>query len=367
MEGLPIASKPYTVLLKYHEFIDHELKQLEEAGIISQSMSNWASPLQVVPKKQGHMETSYSQGSNNFNLQLCIDYRKLNSHVQTACQIKANSSLGKVISSYLLLTINSISAHFHGCKYFSTINLRLGYYHIKLSKQAAEKTVFITNKGKWIFHSLPFSINICLSAFSFVLEKVLVQCSEYTLNYLDDIMIFSEMWESHLRYLEEVFKWLQDLDLKIKCRKCEFFKSKVHYLGYLVGTDDVQPLPEKVATIEALEPHRNIDELWHFLGLVGFYRKFIPFFADVTACLNTMLRNGAMFKWTKQCNNAFNLLKSDLVKMARLQFPNPNKMLKLFPDVSKHSYSSILHQEEVSDQPKCGAPSCSYKIFFRLI
>ena len=123
-------------------------------------MSNWTSSILIVPKKRDHMETSNSQGSNNFNLWLCINYRKLNSHIQTAHQIKTDGSLGKVISNYPLLTIDSILAHFKGGKYFSTIDLTLGYYHIKLSKEAAEKTVFITNKGKWIFHSLPFSINI---------------------------------------------------------------------------------------------------------------------------------------------------------------------------------------------------------------
>ena len=102
-------------------------------------------------------------------------------------------------------------------------------------------------------------------------------------------MVFSETWESHLRHLEEVFKWLQDTNLKIKCSKCEFFKSKVHHLGYLEGTNGVQPLPEKVATIQALELPKDIKELWHFLGLVGFYRKLIPFFVNITACLNTML------------------------------------------------------------------------------
>ena len=96
------------------------------------------------------------------------------------------------------------------------------------------------------------SISVCLHFH--ILEKVLVQCLEYALNYLDDIMVFSEMWESHLRHLEEVFKWLKDRDLKIKCSKCEFFKSKANYLGYLVGTNDVQPLPEKVTATGALKP-----------------------------------------------------------------------------------------------------------------
>ena len=87
-----------------------------------------------------------------------------------------------------------------------TINLRLDYYHIKLSKEAVEKMALVTDKGKWVLNSLPFGINIGPSTFSYVLGKVLVQCSEYTLNYLDDIMVFLETWQSHLMHLEEVFK-----------------------------------------------------------------------------------------------------------------------------------------------------------------
>ena len=159
--------------------------------------------------------------------------------------------------------------HFNGCKYFSTTDLRLVYYHIKHSKEAVYKTTFITNKGKWIFHSLPFGIHIGPSVFLYVLGKVLAQYMEFALNDLNDIMVFSETWQGHLWHPEEVFKWLQDADLKIKCSKCKFFKSKVHYLGYLIGTDGVQPLPKKAAAIQALEPPKDIEELQHFLGLVS--------------------------------------------------------------------------------------------------
>ena len=209
MEGPPIALKPYTIPLKYYEFMDHKIKQLEEVGIISQSMSNWASPALVVPKKEECVDTSNNPGSSKngkSNLQMCIYYRKLSPRIQTACQIKANCSLGKIISNYPLPTIDSILVGFNGCKFFSTIDLSCGYYHIQLTKEAAEKTVFITNKGKWIFHSLPFRINIGSSAFSCVLGKVLTQCTKFTLNYLDDIMIFSETWQEHLGHLNKVFK-----------------------------------------------------------------------------------------------------------------------------------------------------------------
>ena len=120
-EGPPIASKPYTVPSKYLEFVDHEIKQLEEAGIISWSLSDWASPILVVPKMKECAEissnTSGRSKNSKFNLQLCINYRKLNSQIQTACQIKASGSLGKVISNYPLPTIDSILAHFN--KYWS--------------------------------------------------------------------------------------------------------------------------------------------------------------------------------------------------------------------------------------------------------
>ena len=173
-------------------------------------MSNWASPILVVPKKQDCADADNPQDSNNgkFNLQVCIDYRKLNSHIQIACQIKASGSLGTAISNYPLLIFNSILAHFNGCKYFSTIDLRLGYYHIKFGKQAAEKTVLVTDKGIWIFHSLPFGINISPSVSLYVLGKVLTQCMEFTLNYLNDVTVFSKTWQGHLQNLEEVFKQL---------------------------------------------------------------------------------------------------------------------------------------------------------------
>ena len=110
-------------------------------------------------------------------------------------------------------------------------------------------------------------------------------------------------------------------------------------------------LPENITAIEALELPKDIEEVRHFLGLVGFYRKFIPFFADVTACLNTMLQKGAVFTWTEQCGSTFKLLKLELVKMPMLQYPNPNRPFKLFTDMSKHSYLGILHQEETPSQP----------------
>ena len=169
-------------------------------------------------------------------------------------------------------------------------------------------------------------------------------------------MIFSSTWEEHLEHLKVVFKWLETANLKIKCSKCEFLKTKVHYLAFLVGIDRAQPLPEKVAAIQALQLPKDINKLRQFLGLVGFTGNSYHFFSDITICLNRILRKEATFNWTEQCKNAFKLLKAELAKMPYPQYQNFNKPFKLFTDTSKHSYSRILHQEkqgqEKADKPE---------------
>ena len=134
--------------------------------------------------------------------------------------------------------------------------------------------------------------------------------------------------EDHLRHLEEVFMQLKHADLKIKCSKCKFFKLKVHYLGYMVGIDGVQLLPEKMEAIKNLLAPTNVDELHQFLGITGFYRKFVPFYANITNCLTKLLRKGTEFKWSEQCNSAFNILKEKLCKMPSLKYPDPNQTIQ---------------------------------------
>ena len=171
----------------------------------------------------------------------------------------------------------------------------------------------------------------------------------FALNYLDNIIIFSKSWEDHLEHLEQVFKAIQGTDLKIKKSKCEFFKSKVHYLGYLVGADGVEPLPEKLEVIQKLAAPQNMDELRQFLALIGFYRKSVPFYVNITKCLTRLLKKGMKFKWTEQCESAFNTLIKELSAVPALQYPDPNKPFELFTDASHYCYSGILHQVRKED------------------
>ena len=186
---------------------------------------------------------------------------------------------------------------------------------------------------------------------------------EFALNYLDDIMILLSTWEEHLKHIKAFFKWFEAANLKLKCGKCEFFKTKVYYLGFIVGVYGIQPLSKKVAAIQALQLPKDINGLRQILGLAGFYRKCIPCFADISICLNRMLRRGATFDWTKQCENALKCLKEELTKMPALQYPNPNKPFQLFTDASKHNYSGILHLEK-EGQPNTGEPELIPTAYF---
>ena len=156
-EGPHIVSKPYSVSQKYWDFINQEIKQLEDAGIISHLMSNWASPISVMPKKPD-LNASNTKNNKQFNLRLCIASWKLNNRILTARQIKADGKLGKVVANYPPPTVDNLLACFKDCKHFSTLDLWSGYYHIKLTPEAAEKTAFITDKDKWKFICSPLAL-----------------------------------------------------------------------------------------------------------------------------------------------------------------------------------------------------------------
>ena len=142
--------------------------------------------------------------------------------------------------------IQSLLARLEGCKYFSILDLRIGYHHIGFLEKSKPLTTFTTHSGKFQWNVLPFGIGIGVQAFSFVINKAIGQCSDFATNYLDDIIVFSRMKEDHLKHLKQVFAALQIEDLKIKASKWEFFKSHVCYLGFLIGESGIRCDKSKV-------------------------------------------------------------------------------------------------------------------------
>ena len=230
----PVSSRPYTLPLKHYEWVQREIESLECAGIITKSMSKWASPIVIVPKKSAPGEPPKRR--------LCVNFRKVNELQQEV--ITAGKTKGQ-ISIHPLPKIDEMYAKLKGAKVFSTIDLRSGYHHITLGKSSRAKTAFVTPFGKYEFLMVPFGLAQAPAYFQLLMNKVL-HGLDFAMTYLDDIIIFSKNKLQHLEHLETVFSHLREAGLKMKHSKCDFSKKEIHYLGHLISTEGISPLPNKL-------------------------------------------------------------------------------------------------------------------------
>ena len=255
----PVSSRPYTLPLKHYEWVQREIESLEHAGVITKSMSKWASPIVIVPKKSAPREPPKRR--------LCVDFRKVNELQQEV--ITAGKTKGQ-ISIHSLPKIDEMYVKLKGTKVFSTIDLRSRYHHITLSKSSRAKTAFVTPFGKYKFLMVPFGLAQVPVYFQLLMNKVL-NGLKFAMTYLDNIIIFSENESQHLEHLETVFSCLREAGLKMKQSKCDFFKNEIHYLGHLISPKGISPLPNKLDCIQHMPVPKNMKEIKQFLGLTGYY------------------------------------------------------------------------------------------------
>ena len=274
----PVSSRPYTSPLKHYEWVQREIESLEHSGVITKSMSKWASPIVVVPKKSAPREP--------LKRRLYVDFRKVNELQQEV--ITAGKTKGQ-ISIHPLPKIDEMYAKLKGAKVFSTIDLRSGYHHITLGKSSRAKTAFVTPFGKYKFLMVPFVLAQAPAYFELLMNKVL-KGLKFAMTYLDDIIIFSENESQHLEHLETIFSRLREAGMKMKQSKCDFFKSEIHYLEHLISPEGISPLPNKLDCIQHMPALKNVKEIKQFLGLTGYYRKFVPRFADISRPLTTLTK-----------------------------------------------------------------------------
>ena len=318
-----MSQRPYTLLLKHHDWVKKEIEQLECAGVIEKSLSPWVSPIVIVPKKLGPGEPSKRR--------MCMDYCYINA-LQTEV---ASSSRGYMIL-YPLLKIDEMFAKLCGTKIFTTLDLCSGYYHIGLTKDSIHQT-------SWQV-AFQHGLAQAPSYFQQLMNQVL-QGLDFAIAYLDDIVIFSNNEVEHLQHLETVFKRLQDTGLKLKESKCDFFRSQIHYLGHMLLAEGIQPLPKKLDSITNMPAPENQTKVKQFLGLVGYYCKFVPHFSHISRPLSKLIRKDTSFAWMKQCHLAFNMLKDKLCEASILHHPDCSKPYMLFTDTSKHGWMGVLTQE----------------------
>ena len=224
--------------------------------------------------------------------------------------------------------------------------MRSGYYHMVLSEKLRPKSAFVSSFGKWEFKRCPFGLAQAPAYFQRLVNEVLSGLT-FTFGYLDDILVYSPDMETHLEHFRKLFMRLREADLKLKEVKCNFLRKHIQYLGHIVLGKGITPMPEKLECIKDMPPPKTTKEVKQFLGLIGYYRKFVPRFSDLARPLNVLTRKDVPFKWTPVCQESFELLKSCLMTELILKYPDPDYPYVLFTDASKYAWACVLTQEKI--------------------
>ena len=327
----PINTRPYRLPEAQKTEVENQVNKLLQEGIIEESTSPWSSPVLIVPKK---MDASGQQ-----KFRLVVDYRKLNEKT--------------VGNAYPLPDITEILDQLGQAKYFSCLDLAMGYHQIDMDPSDIDKTAFSTKGGHWAFRRLPFGLKTAPATFQRMMNNVLsgltgTRCFAF----LDDIVIYANSLAEHDKKLREIFGRLRKYNLKLQPDKCEFLRTEVTFLGHKVSERGVEPDARKVEAIKNFPTPRTPKQLKSFLGLAGYYRRFVPQFSKVAAPLHKLLKKDVKYVWGGPQEVAFQALKCRLMSEPILQFPDFSKEFILTTDASNEGVGAILSQGDIgSDLP----------------
>jgi hypothetical protein len=286
-----------------------QLEELLAKRYIKPSKSPYGAPVLFVHKKDG-------------TLRMCVDYRALN---------KAT-----VKNRYPLPCIDDLFDRISRAKVFNKIDLRSGYYQIRIKEGDKEKTTCRTRYGSYEFMVMPFGLTNALATFCTLMNDIFREwLDDFVVVYIDDILIYSGSLEEHAEHLRKVFQRLRENKLYAKLKKCEFGVTEVDFLGHRITQEGLKMDDHKVKAILDWEPLKSVPALRSFLGLASYYRKFIKNFAKIAVPLTNLLKKSAItYEWEEACDEAFGTLKGILVKASVLKLPDFDKEFEIHSDAS---------------------------------
>ena len=316
----PINQRAYRMPLCKMKQVEEEIQTMLREDIIEPSCSPWASPVTLVPKKDG-------------SVRICGDYRRLNEVT--------------LKDAYPLPRIQDIFDQLSGAKVFTTIDLKSGYWQVRMSPDSKEKTAISTHRGLFQFKRMQFGLTNAPAVFQRMMNSVLAKYLGVScLIYLDDVVIYSRNEETHRVHVEEVLAELEKHGLAVKESKCSFGLSEVKLLGFVVCAEGLKADPDKVAAIRDMAPPTDKKGVRRVLGSANYYHQLMVHYADVVAPLTNLTRKTVKFDWDEKCQEAWRKLKQLLLDCVVLKFPNPAKPYKLYTDASDYSLGAILVQAD---------------------
>ncbi|GBM40213.1 Transposon Ty3-G Gag-Pol polyprotein [Araneus ventricosus] len=276
MSNKPIRSEPYRTFQRQNEILKSEIKRMLDLNIIEIGQSDYASPMILVE----------SPGKDP---RPCIDYRLLNANVST--------------QFFPLPNIEERVEKVAAAKYITVIDLAKGYWQIPLSDRARRYSAFVTSFGTYITLRMPFGLVNGANFFSKLMAQVLENCDTFAVPYLDDIAIFSDSWEDHLKHVDEVLKRIGNAQLTIKHSKCKFAQNHTTYLGHILGGGVRSPAEAKIKAVVDFPTTTTKPQIRAFLGLAGYYAHYVKIFSLIAAPLTNVLKGKVKkerVNWTKK-------------------------------------------------------------------
>ncbi|XP_075764387.1 uncharacterized protein LOC142819706 [Pelodiscus sinensis] len=317
----PVHCSPFRVTGKTAQDLEREVQDMLALGVIQPSSSPWASPVVLVPKKDG-------------SIRFCVDYRKLNAIT--------------VSDAYPMPRPDELLDKLGGARYLTTLDLTKGYWQVPLDQEARLKSAFITPLGLYEFLVLPFGLKGAPATFQRLVDQLLRGMENCALAYIDDICVFSQSWEDHVAQVSQVLDRLREAGLTVKAGKCKVGMAEVSYLGHKVGSGCLKPEPAKVEAIRDWPVPQTKKQVQAFIGMAGYYRRFVPNFSSIAAPITELCRKGRPDRvvWTEQCQRALCALKGALAKAPVLVNPDFDKPFIVFTDASDTGLGAVLMQAD---------------------
>jgi len=310
----PLRRYPPAHLEAISEHVDNMLKQ----GTIEPGSSPWASNVVLVRKKDK-------------SLRCCIDYRQLNSVTKK--------------DAYPLPRVDSCLDAMSSATLFSTFDLRSSYHQVVVAPQDRDKTAFICPRGMYRYRTMPFGLCNAGATFQRLMDVVMSGLHlDVCLVYLDDIILFSKTVDEHLERLVTVLGRLRSAGLKLKPEKCSLMQRSVSFLGHIVSGEGIATDPEKTKAVAEWPEPTSVKEVRSFLGLAGYYRRFVKNFAKIAAPLHALTKKNQSFVWTEETQTAFETLRNALTSSPILAMPNDSDMFILDSDACDHTIGAVLSQ-----------------------